>query len=185
MIWFTSDQHFNHDRDFIYGPRGFNSIDEANEIMLQRWNDTVSEDDEVYQLGDFFLGTDMEFIINILDKLHGKIHIICGNHDSPAKLSIYREHPKVIEVVDAMYLKYEKKVFYLCHYPTDTRNLDASRNGSKIYNLHGHTHSKFKHGRTEYRYNVAVDAHNCYPVGIDTIVNTIEEIENRRIQKSL
>ena len=32
-IWFTSDLHFCHDRDFIYGPRGFKSVQEMNEAI--------------------------------------------------------------------------------------------------------------------------------------------------------
>lgn len=180
MIWLTSDQHFNHDRDFIYGPRGFESIQQANEAMLKAWNSVVGPDDEVYQLGDFFLGTDMEFIESTLYQLNGRIHLRRGNHDSEAKIKLYQRHPKIVDISDASYLEYENKVFYLSHYPTYTKNLDETRCGLKIYNLHGHTHSKMPYGRTEYRYNVAVDAHNCYPVSIDKIVETIVKIESKR-----
>lgn len=182
MIWFTSDQHFNHDKDFIYGPRGFKSVQQANSEMIRCWNSVISPDDEVYQLGDFFLGTDMEFIENTLYQLNGKIHLRCGNHDSNAKIKLYQRHPKIVDISDASYFKYGNRVFYLSHYPTYTKNLDASRGGMKIYNLHGHTHSKAPHGRTEYRYNVAVDAHNCYPVSIDKIIETIANIESKRKQ---
>ena len=36
--------------------------------------------------------------------------------------------------------------------------------------LSGHTHSKEKFDRRTEAYNVAVDAHNCYPVSIDQII---------------
>ena len=50
-IFVTSDTHFGHDREFVYGPRGFNSISEHDEAIIARWNETVSEDDIVYLLG--------------------------------------------------------------------------------------------------------------------------------------
>ena len=41
MIWFSSDLHFNHDKDFCYGPRGFQSIEEMNTEIIKRWNSPV------------------------------------------------------------------------------------------------------------------------------------------------
>ena len=35
MIYFTSDLHFNHDRDFVYVPRGFQSVDEMNQTLFK------------------------------------------------------------------------------------------------------------------------------------------------------
>ena len=34
MIYFISDTHFNHDRDFIWGNRGYNSVNEMNEDII-------------------------------------------------------------------------------------------------------------------------------------------------------
>ena len=31
MLFFTSDWHFNHDREFVWKQRGFSSVDEMNE----------------------------------------------------------------------------------------------------------------------------------------------------------
>ena len=39
----------------------------------------------------------------------------------------------------------------------------------KLWNLHGHTHSKEKFEECG-SYNVAVDAHNCFPVSIEQII---------------
>ena len=36
-IWITSDLHFGHDREFIWKARGFNSIEEMNETIIQKW----------------------------------------------------------------------------------------------------------------------------------------------------
>ena len=47
MIYFTSDLHLNHDRDFIYVPRGFNSVHEMNEAIIYNWNNNITEGDTV------------------------------------------------------------------------------------------------------------------------------------------
>lgn len=52
-IFLTSDLHFNHDREFIYGPRGFKSVEEMNEALIKNWNGTVTNEDDVYVLGGF------------------------------------------------------------------------------------------------------------------------------------
>lgn len=172
-IYFIADPHFNHDREFIYKPRGFNSVEEMNEAIIERWNSVVGEDDDVYVLGDFFLGTDEKFIKDTITKLHGFIHVIRGNHDTDAKMRLYREG-YAYEVSDAEFLKYKKKTFFLSHYPTLTSDLQTEPE-KYVYNLFGHTHSedKFYAGRP-YMYNVAADAHNCTPVCIDTIIADID-----------
>ena len=35
MIYFTSDWHFCHNKPFIYESRGFKSIEEMNEIIIE------------------------------------------------------------------------------------------------------------------------------------------------------
>lgn len=95
MIYFISDTHFNHDREFVYGPRGFKSIEEMNEALIKNWNETVTGADDIYVLGDFFLGTDERFIRDTIMKLRGNIHLIFGNHDTPKKIQMYYEDPLV------------------------------------------------------------------------------------------
>ena len=53
MIYFISDTHFNHDREFVYGPRGFKSVKEMNETLIKNWNETVTNEDDIYVLGIF------------------------------------------------------------------------------------------------------------------------------------
>ena len=38
MIYLTSDLHLNHNRGFIYEPRGFHSVEEMNEAIIDLWN---------------------------------------------------------------------------------------------------------------------------------------------------
>ena len=40
-IWFTSDLHFGHDREFLWGPRGFENIQEHDAVIFEKWNSVV------------------------------------------------------------------------------------------------------------------------------------------------
>lgn len=173
MIYFTSDTHFNHDRDFIYVPRGFSSIKEADDTIINNWCSLVSNDDDIYVLGDFFLGTDFDYIDNVLHKLTGKIHLIIGNHDTNAKLKFYANYNNIVEITYATIIKYKNKIFYLSHYPTIVADAFI-QNKQPMYNLFGHTHSKdLYYNNNPYLYNVALDAHDNYPISIDTIIANI------------
>jgi len=175
MIWFISDLHFGHDKEFIYGPRGFKSVEEMNETQINNWNSVVAPEDDIYVLGDFFLGTDYDFIRNTLDRLNGRIHLIIGNHDTDSKLALYETCDKIVKpMLFADRIKYNKKLLYLSHYPTMTSNLEADPKLAVI-NLFGHTHSKdlFYNG-LPFMYNVACDAHNNTPISIDQILADIK-----------
>ena len=45
-IWLTSDLHFGHDREFIWGPRGFKNVNEMNEAIIKNWNAVVAPEDK-------------------------------------------------------------------------------------------------------------------------------------------
>lgn len=174
-IFFTSDLHFNHDREFIYGPRGFKSVEEMNETLIKNWNETVTNEDDVYVLGDFFLGNDMEFVEKTLSRLNGLIHLVVGNHDTPRKLEFYSGAEYISEIADALRIKYKKREFFLCHYPVLTASLEQDPDRAVI-NLFGHTHSKDKfYEDRPYMYNVAVDANDNKPVEIEEILTAFND----------
>ena len=175
MIYFISDTHFNHDREFIWGPRGFKSVKESNDTIIDNWNKTVSYGDDVYVVGDFFLGKDNQYVKETLPKLNGKIHLIIGNHDTPAKLKIYAAAKNVVEIVWATQIEYNGRKFYVSHYPTNTSNLESSPERA-VCNIFGHTHSKEKfYEDSPYMYNVACDAQNSTPVSIEQITKEIDD----------
>lgn len=175
MIYFISDTHFNHDREFVYGPRGFKSIEEMNETLIKNWNETVGPEDDIYVLGDFFLGTDYDYINEVLDKFNGRIHLVVGNHDTPSKITWYTSWNNIVEIADALRIRYKKREFFLCHYPTLTASLEQDPNRAVI-NLFGHTHSKEKfYEDRPYMYNVAADAHDNRPVSIEQVITDFNE----------
>ena len=73
-IWFTSDLHLGHDREFMYGPRGFSSIFQHDEELLARWNSVVAPEDTVYILGDLILNSN-EHGMKFLNWLNGEFHV--------------------------------------------------------------------------------------------------------------
>ena len=78
-IWLTSDLHFMHDKPFLYEPRGFTSITEMNEAIVERWNSVVQPNDLIYNLGDIALN-DVDRAIHYIRLLNGFQHLIKGNH---------------------------------------------------------------------------------------------------------
>ena len=176
QIGFTSDLHFGHDKEFAYGPRGFQSVEENDKTIIERINEFVQQDDDLYILGDIMLN-DNENGINNLNKLNGKIHIILGNHDTNSRISLYSQLEQVVEVTYATMIKYKKGLFYLSHYPTFTANYEEEGSWYKnIINLYGHTHQQTNFfNDNPFMYHVGVDSHDCYPVSIDEIIIDIQK----------
>src|SRR3990172_2849797 len=91
LIFFTSDTHFYHQNIIKYCKRPFKYADEMNEVMIKNWNNTITDDDEVYHLGDFALcsPTGAE---NIVRRLKGKKYLIRGNHDHKNVLKVLAKY---------------------------------------------------------------------------------------------
>ena len=169
-IYLTSDLHLGHDREFIWKVRGFNSVQQMNETIVETWNRTVDDDDDIYILGDVMLGGPDN--IRYVERLRGRIHIVLGNHDTAKREEMYRNLPNVVEVAEVgIRLKYKKYHFYLSHYITLTGNLEAESLHQCFINLYGHTHqmSNFFNDMP-FMYHVGVDSHDGYPVLLDDII---------------
>ena len=169
----------SHNKEFLYEPRGFTSIEEMNEAIVERWNEVVKPNDIIYNLGDFAMN-DVDTAISYIQRLNGHIIWIAGNHDSKAKIdkilgACWQQDLSYAGYADV--LKVHKFIFYLSHYPTLTGNMDDDKEPwQRVWNLHGHTHSQEKWDATvPLAYNVCMDAHNCYPVNIEEIIANIRE----------
>lgn len=175
MIWFSSDWHIGHDKDFLYIPRGFSSIEEHDKEVLKRCNEVVTEDDELWILGDLAMGGNEKEWNSVYYNLKCQnVHFLQGNHDTDKKMDIYEDNYKFNYHGYADMIRYSKsKRLFLSHYPTIVTNFDDERR-FPVINLHGHTHSKEKfYNGNPYIYNVALDAHDCYPVSIEQIIKDI------------
>ena len=176
QIWVTSDWHFCHDKPFLFEPRGFKNQYEMNDAIIENHNAIVQPDDDVYVLGDCIL-CDNDEGIRCIKQLKGKIHIIRGNHDSDARIALYKECWNVVEVCDAKWLKIGKQSFFLSHYPCLTDNHDDDKPLSRrIISLCGHTHTpdKWHDWNNGLIYHVEMDAHGCQVVNIEQIISDIQ-----------
>lgn len=175
-VFFSSDLHFCHDRNFIWGPRGFKSVYEMNEKIIEEWNKTIKKDDIVYLLGDIFLNSN-SLGLKLLQKLNGKIHIAIGNHDTENRIKLFNECPNILDCSYGYRINYKKKTLLLTHYPTIVGNFDEDINSRKTINLCGHNHTKdkFLHW-SQGCYHVELDAHNNRPVSLEEIMADIKNI---------
>lgn len=182
MIFVTSDLHFCHDREFVWGARGYANVEEMNEAQVRKWNEVVTDEDEVWVLGDLMLG-DFEKGVNYLKQLKGKIHVCLGNHDTSKRERAYRDLGWDVQLCARM--RYKKISFYLSHYPTITHNIDEKELWQVVVNLYGHTHqtSNFYHDDT-WIYHVGVDSHDGYPVSMDQVLADIRA-EMKRCEEIL
>lgn len=147
-----------------------------NETIIKNFHSIITPEDDLYLLGDIFLG-DLDAGMKLFHQLPGKIHLVWGNHDINSRINEMSSSYNVVEVVGyAGIIKYKKYNFYISHFPTITANFDDCEKTIKrrILSLSGHTHSKniFESCNS---YNVSVDAHNCFPVSIDKIIQDFKD----------
>ena len=179
-IFVTSDLHFNHDREFVWKVRGYESVYEMNEAIIERFNSVVQSGDDVYILGDLCLGRGGPAILaankELIERLNGRLHIIRGNHDTEPRVRMYASCANVVDIVKwADMLHYKGYHFYLSHFPTLTGNLEKESLKQCTCNLFGHTHQTTNfHLDMPFMYHVGVDSHNCYPMNLDDIITEMK-----------
>lgn len=180
MIWFTSDWHFGHDKEFLWGPRGLPSVYANSQAIVENHNSMVADNDDVYVLGDLMLG-DNEYGLQMIKSLKGKLHIILGNHDTDTRIKLYEQLPNVVEVTYAKVIKIGKQHYYLSHYPTICSNYDDKPYHNHMINLFGHTHQKGnfywldEYEENPFMYHVGVDSHGCCPVSAEQVSEDIHK----------
>lgn len=79
-IYFASDFHYNHQRDFIWTPRGFNTYQEHDKFLEDQCK-SLTEKDLLIYLGDYSLNTTDEQTSNLLHKTKAQIFYVFGNHE--------------------------------------------------------------------------------------------------------
>lgn len=162
MRYFSADFHFGHSGIIKLARRPWNNVDEMDEGLIELHNQTVTDADIVYYIGDFAFKTPERYLTRLKGKEH---HLIMGNHD-------YRQNQTTLRrifdsVQDVLYLRFEKQRFFLSHYAHRTwRN---SIHGS--YHLYGHSHGSLPDYNRSM--DVGVDAQNYRPVSIEEVVQKL------------
>lgn len=122
--------------------RGFASVEEMNDHMVACWNRKVRPCDEVVILGDFSWGTWAQ-TVTILDRLHGRLFLIRGNHDrfldapsfDPGRFGWIRDYAELND---------NRRKVILFHYPIACYNGQYRKDDKgkpKTYMLYGHIHA--------------------------------------------
>lgn len=182
QTYFTSDTHFDHKNVIQYCNRPFQSVDEMNVAMVEKWNSVVSPKDVVYHLGDFTLG-DIRHFSKWANQLNGTIKILPGSHDhlwlkdfkSSEKFQVIA--PLVsIEVPEIMNGKYPQ-VLVMCHYSMQV--WDRSHYGS--WHLFGHSHGNLE--GIGLSFDVGVDCTEFVPLSVEQVASKMAHLTKREPDK--
>lgn len=161
-LFFVSDTHFGHNKNFVFENRGYKSIIEHDESLIKIWNERVRSTDVVIHCGDFCLNSTENYCWDLIHKLNGHIYYIWGNHNSRVK-DVYKKlvyerynltneeiYPisyhhsllgeKFTFVGDYMSGFINKTPFVASHFAF--RNWDYMKSGSACISAHSHGNDK-------------------------------------------
>lgn len=135
-MWFLSDLHWHHNKDFIYKARGFESIEQHDEAVIKSINDNVKHNDILFFLGDLCLNTSESQFEELLTLINCQtIYYIWGNHNSRVKdvyLKALKSNFPTTDIYKTLYDFSEVEV-----YPVKYRNLTFLGNYQEIV-VNGH-----------------------------------------------
>jgi calcineurin-like phosphoesterase family protein len=185
--WFTADLHFGHENIIRYCRRPFADVADMNESLIERWNERVDDDDEVWVLGDVAMGR-IDESLGLVGRLRGSKVLVTGNHDR-----CWPRHPRQPHEWEARYrdagfatilhgtveTTVGDEPVLAGHFPYEGDSHDDDRFTQERpadhgrWLLHGHVHTRWKvHDR---QINVGVDVWDYAPVAEDTIATCIEQ----------
>jgi calcineurin-like phosphoesterase family protein len=143
--------------------RPWASADEADEVMVGRWNKVVRPCDKVYHLGDVAIPRSG---LQVLDRLNGDKVLVAGNHDARYD----KDLPKYFRAVRA---HWKLGNLALSHVPIHPDSL-----GKFACNVHGHLHCQqvlLSDGSPDRRYfNVSVERINYTPIELSHLKSIID-----------
>jgi calcineurin-like phosphoesterase family protein len=162
-LFLTADTHFSHAGmcQFLNADgskvRPWDDVEEMDEALVERWNETVRPKDKVYHLGDVAI---QRKGLRLLDRLNGDLVLIKGNHDI-FKLSDYIKYFRDIRAYHIL------DRICLSHIPQHPDSIDRFRG-----NIHGHLHTGqvMLDGKIDTRYKcVCVEQTNYAPVAWEEV----------------
>jgi len=166
-IFFTADLHFLHPKivDICNRPT---TMEEHDEWLIDIWNSTVNKKQTVYILGDVSMGN-KEKTDKILDRLHGKKHLILGNHDKNIHNSTRFE--TINQVKDFNYSQDGMNLhIVLFHYPIASWNRKV--HGSA--HLYGHTHGRYQNCGLSF--DIGIDANDYRILSLEEVYDKLTKI---------
>lgn len=148
-VYFCSDFHYGHDKEFMWGKSGFKSVLERDLFLKNLWQNKVSPNDTVFHLGDVMFGEGGEQRLeSLLSELNFATCVLLGgNHFSGWKQLLRKhglqwnlsENKRVFFVPNYLELYVNKQAITLCHFPQAVWN----GMGKGVWHLNGHSHGTF------------------------------------------
>jgi calcineurin-like phosphoesterase family protein len=166
--WYTADLHFGHERIIAFCNRPHGSLAEMNAALIANFQACVGQEDDLWILGDFAFGRadDYARFESWFHSLPGRKHLIIGNHDDEAVVSLpWVSVEYMAEIRDG------GQALVLCHYPMLTWN--GARGGA--LQLFGHVHDQWPGSRNSI--NVGVDQWDFRPVQLADIRRRAARLE--------
>lgn len=181
-VYFWSDWHHSHSKEFLYAPRGFSSVQEHDRVLLERYQAKVPRDAIVYLLGDIIFGQDAEARLEeLLRTLNGSvISLLPGNHVSGFR-SLKQKYGFEWAVSDSKIVRflsnYEEirvagQPIVLSHYPLISWN----GMGRGSFHCFGHVHGRIEQGRPD-----GVGFGKMLDVGVDSCASPVSLSEVKEI----
>lgn len=161
-VYVVSDTHFGHRNiiEFESELRPFKTIEEHDEELVRRWNETVGKKDVVYHLGDVYFGQKGHVILR---RLNGLKKLVLGNHDHYS-LHVYQQY------FSKIYGAFQYSNAILTHVPVHPNQLERRYK----MNIHGHMHSK---KMDDPRYQcVSIEHTDLRPVLMNEVLARVAEL---------
>lgn len=150
------------------------NIDHMDNVLTERWNSRVGENDVVFVLGDLAMGNRGGRTRESIERLNGWIILIRGNHD--CKPYFYKDIDKVVKT----YRCFRYKGVYMVHNVVDSPVDELV--------MCGHVHEVWKiklpgmgcfskgiyQERVRGALNVGVDIWDYYPIKFDDAKRLLE-----------
>lgn len=189
--FYTADLHFGHRNIIDYSGRPWETVEEMNDGIVDRWNSRVGPDDRVWVLGDVSLSpAKMEPYVSLLN---GHKILVAGNHDKCWVGQKKRSSTPCLPYIEAGFEKvYDSGIIAnhelsngqmvtLSHLPYSGDHTENDRYESRRPvdrgqpGICGHVHEKWLFSPSGRSINVGVDAPglNWYPVSEDELIGLI------------
>lgn len=190
-VFFWSDLHLGHrcngwERP-LYVQRGFQTLEEHDSTLVNRWNEKISFNSVAFNLGDMLFGNNgFQRLNNYFEMLNFKtMYLLFGNHTAGTKQVFENIEGNVLQVNS------EKQVifcpnyievlingipFILSHYAIASFN----KQGKGAFMIHGHSHGNLYNselGKLLYQARVLdVGVENCsHPISMREIKNKFKK----------
>jgi calcineurin-like phosphoesterase family protein len=131
-----SDPHFGHKNVLKYDLRPWETIEEHDAALVERYNAVVRPEHHVLWLGDCFF-VKREPALAIMSSLRGRKTLVMGNHD---RWTVTQYRAVGFEAVHKNGLAWER--FWCSHRP------EPPYPHRMRWNLHGHTHAPLAYRAT-------------------------------------